>query len=606
MAGNAGQARRRTGRTGHAGRSASRPRVPDFPPQVLRDYAVLADGRRAALIGSRGDIGWLCFPRWDSPAVFARLIGGRGIYAVAPAEDFVWGGYYEPGGLIWRSRWVTTSTTLECREALAYPAEAGRAVLLRRIEAHESPARVDVTLALSADYGRASRQSARRSDDGEWLLRAGDVHARWTGAAEAVAASDGSLMLSLTVPPHSTHDLVLELFDGELAEKVVAEQAWTATESAWDDAVPDFVDSAAPRDSRHAYAVLRGLTQPGGGMVAAATLGLPERAQAGRNYDYRYVWLRDQAYAGLAAGVTEPLPLLDEAVAFSTARVLDYGADLPPAYRVDGTLPGKEERLELPSYPGGSDVIGNWVRSQFQLDSLGELLQLYAVSARHDHLRSEDAKAIRTVVDLIERRWPEPDAGIWELEDAWWTHSRLACVAGLRSLARHLPAGESARASTLADTIMAETSRRCLDPDGAWLQRPDRSGTDAALLLPPVRGAGALDPADPRILATLRAVDRELVEDGYVYRYRAGGMPLGQAEGAFLLCGFVKCLAELGAGHVLEAVRTFERQRAACGPAGLFAEEFDVRQRQLRGNLPQGFVHAMLLECSQRLSRVAG
>ncbi|GAA2092941.1 glycoside hydrolase family 15 protein [Microlunatus panaciterrae] len=574
-----------------------------FPPHVLREYAVVADGYRGAVIGPRGDVGWLCAPRWDSPAVFASLVGGRGTYAVTPADPFVWGGSYEPGSLIWRSHWVTSSTVIECREALAYPGHPDRLALLRRIEAADEPATVDIVLDLRADFGRSDPMEVRADSDGVWDIRVGGLRCRWSGAADARAGADGTLRLRLSVPPGGHHDLVLEISDRPLAEPVRADRAWESTERHWHAAVPTFDRSAAPRDSRHAYALLRGLTVPGGGMVAAATMGLPERAEAGRNYDYRYVWLRDQAYAGVAVGVDTPDPLLDEAVAFTTARVLEHGDRLAPAYRVDGRLPPDETDLGLPGYPGGKDIVGNWVRGQFQLDGLGEILQLFATAGRHDHLTSDDQRAVRLVIDLIERRWDDPDAGIWELDDAWWTHSRLACVAGLRVIARQVSRSDAARTSTLADTILAETSRRCLGSNGAWMQRPDHPGVDAALLLPPVRGA--LSSADPRSRATLKAVRHQLVEDGYVYRYAEDGQRLGQVENAFLMCGFAVCLAELDAGHLTESFRWFERQRAACGPPGLFAEEFDVRERQLRGNLPQAFVHALMLECSQRLGHAA-
>jgi GH15 family glucan-1,4-alpha-glucosidase len=334
-------------------------------------------------------------------------------------------------------------------------------------------------------------------------------------------------------------------------------------------------------------------------MVAAPTLGLPERAEAGRNYDYRYLWLRDQAYAGLAVSVREPLPLLSEFVDVTTARVLEHGGDLAPAYSVTGALPPHESTLDLPAYPGGADVVGNWVRGQFQLDTPGEILQLYAAAARHDLLTADDARAADLLVDVIARRWQEPDAGIWELDPDWWTHSRLACVGGLRRTAEQLSGPVADRADHLADVILAETSRRCLSPEGVWQRRPGRHELDASLLLPGVRGA--LSPQDPRTLATIAALEKDLSADGYLYRNRPDDRPLGQAEGAFLLCGFAMSLAHWGAGHDVEAFRWFERQRAAAGPAGLFAEEFDVEQQQLRGNLPQGFVHALLLECAQRL-----
>ncbi len=582
-------------------RSSERPHPADpFGPRALRDYAFLADGYRGALIGPLGDVAWLCAPTWDSPAVFARLVDGRGCYAVTPVETSVWGGFYEPGTLIWRSRWVTPTARIECREALACPPDPHRLVLLRRLEAVEGTAVAEVLLDVTADFGSAT-STVHREQTGSWTIASGPLRCRWTGAADARPDRAGRMRLRLELPPGQSHSLLLEISDRPLPNPPSDEEMWASTEEHWRRCVPGFQQAAAPRDARHAYAVLRGLTSPAGGMVAAPTVGLPERARSARNYDYRYVWLRDQAYAGLAVSVEHPDPLLDEAVAVTTARVLEHGDRLAPAYRLDGRLPPREERLDLSGYPGGGVVVGNWVRGQFQLDCCGELLQLYAASGRHDHLTSDDVRAVSALLDLIETRWDAPDAGIWELEDDWWTQSRLACVAGLRATAKHVPSVDSGRLATLADAILAETSKRALGRDGVWRQAPARPGVDAALLLPPVRGA--LSPGDPRSVATLRAVTRQLVEDGYVYRYAVNGQPLGHAEGAFLLCGFIMCLAQLAAGNLVEAFRWFERQRAATGPAGLFSEEFDVLQRQLRGNLPQGFVHALLLECSVRLGQ---
>ncbi|SFW85902.1 glycoside hydrolase family 15 protein [Amycolatopsis australiensis] len=570
-----------------------------FVPHVLREYALLADGERGALCGPRGDIAWLCAPGWSDSAVMSSLIGGTGGYTVSPVEPCVWGGYYEPGTLVWRNRWVTTSTAVECREALSYPGDPHRVVLLRRVEAVEREVRMQVRLELGDAFGRRSLRELRRDGDGTWTGRTGDLRVRWTGAGDAVAGDDG-LGFELTVPAGGRHDLVLEISDRRLPGRVDPGYLWQATEHGWHTAVPELGHTVAPRDARHSYAVLRGLTTSTGGMVAAATLGLPERSEAGRNYDYRYVWLRDQCYAGLAAAVDEPHPLLDDALRFSTARVLDHGDRILPAYRTDGTPPPDETTLKLPGYPGGSDVVGNHVAHQFQLDALGELLQLHAAAARHGHFDGDVQRASDVVVRLITERWDQPEAGVWELEDQWWTHSRLACVAGLNALAREVPAHRGAELSGLADKILAETTSRCLDAGGFWKRSPVHPGTDAALLLPPVRGALPAD--DPRTRATLVAVREHLTEDGYVYRFASDELPLGEAEGAFLLCGFTMALACFHQGDRAGAFRWFERNRAACGPPGLFAEEYDVRQRQLRGNLPQAFVHAMLLETAQRLS----
>ncbi|HEX4722046.1 MAG TPA: glycoside hydrolase family 15 protein [Pseudonocardiaceae bacterium] len=571
-----------------------------FPPHVLREYALIADGQRGALCGPHGDLAWLCVPNWDDDAVLAGLVGGGGTYSITPTDRFVWGGYYEPGSLIWRNRWTTNHTVVECREAMAFPGDEHRAVILRRVEAIEGDIRLLVRLDVRAGFGRRAMRHVRRDDDGRWLARSGGLVVRWSGAADAVPDDDGQLCLEFAVPAGGRHDFVLEIADQPLPDPVDPDFAWTATENAWHGAVPTFDDSVAPRDARHACAVLRGLTTHGGGMVAATTLGLPERAEAGRNYDYRYVWLRDQCYAGIAASVSEAHPLLDDAVRFVTARVLEHGDKLAPAYRADGSALPDQTKLDLPDYPGGTAIAGNRATGQFQLDVPGEILQLLAAAARHDHLDQDGHRAAELAVRLIDERWDRPEAGIWELHDDWWTHSRLECVAGLRAFAAQVPRPRAAELAILADRILAETARRCVGPTGAWQRGPDQPGVDAALLLPPIRGA--LPAGDPRTVATLDAVGRELVDDGYVYRFAHHGRQLGDAEGAFLLCGFTLALAHWQQGRTVEAFRWFERNRAACGPSGLLAEEYDVRQRQLRGNLPQAFVHALLLETAQRLA----
>lgn len=288
----------------------------------------------------------------------------------------------------------------------------------------------------------------------------GDLRLRWTGAADAELGDrppgGRALRTTLTVPEGAHHDLILEIGDSALgAEPPDPDVSWRSTETAWRQAMPQLRNTIAPRDARHAYAVLRGLTTSDGGMVAATTMGLPERAAQGRNYDYRYVWIRDQCYAGQAVAADGPHPLLDDAVRF-------------------------------------------------------------------------------------------------------------------------------------------------VHPSGRWQRAPDDPRVDGALLLASIRGA--VPATDPRTLATLRAVRHELAAEGFVYRFRHDARPLGDAEGAFGLCGFLMALATRQQGDTVAAARWFERNRAACGPPGLYSEEYDVAQRQLRGNLPQGFVHALMLETSIRLA----
>ncbi|BCL26160.1 glycoside hydrolase family 15 protein [Streptomyces aurantiacus] len=568
-------------------------------PFVLRDYALIADGERGALIDPQGRIGWLCAPAWHSGAVFSALLGGPGHYQVRPADRWnVWGGYYEDGTLIRVSRWVTADGIISCREALAVPADAGRVVLLRRIRAVRGEALVDVQLDVRGDYGRHC-MSDPHHENGTWRARTGPLHVRLTGADRARPRPDGGLRTRLRLPEGGTHDLVLEI--GAEAPGAAADPGalWDATERWWKSAAPDCADTAAPRDTRMAYAVLNGLTSTTGGMVAAATTSLPERADTGRDYDYRYAWIRDQCYAGVAVAAHGPHPLLDRAVRFVSERILEDGAELRPAYTVDGGPLPPERSLPLIGYPGSTDRTGNRAGRQFQLDVFGEALQLFAAAARHGVLDARGAKAAVVAAEAVADRWTRPEAGLWELENRWWTHSRLCCVVGLRDLSRELRTSASGDWSRLADRILDVTRSRCLHPDGHWRRAADDPGPEAALLLPLARGA--VPHADPSLALTRSQVVRRLAQDGYVYRFQHGKEPLGDAEGAFLLCGFTMALAAHAQGLETEAVRWFERTRSACGPAGLFTEEYDIAQRQLRGNLPQGFVHALLLECSARL-----
>ncbi|MCX2929728.1 glycoside hydrolase family 15 protein [Mycobacterium sp. CVI_P3] len=573
---------------------------------TLRDYAFIGDGERGALIGPRGDYAWMCAPHWDDDAVFGTLIGGTGTYAVTPSDPFVWGGYYEPRSLIWRSRWVTTTGIVECREALAFPGRADTVVVLRRIEAARGQARVDVVLQPAAGFGHRHVRNIRRDDaTGCWLATVGSLRMRWAGAPEARviggAPADRALTTAVALHEGETVDLVLELSDRELAvDPVSAPQAWTDTEKAWAEAIPRLGPTAAPRDAEHGYAVLRGMTTASGAMVAAASMSLPERADEGANYDYRYAWIRDQCYAGIAIAVDGPHELVTTATTFVSERLLADGPKLMPAYTGTGSPVPEQRKLDLAGYPGGYDLAGNHVRDQFQLDTFGEALLLFAAAARRDLLTGDSRQAIDIAVAAIEDNLDRPDAGIWELGEKHWTHSRLACAAGLRAAAGAGVTRDPGRLSTLADHIVAETSRNSLHPSGRWQRAPDDERVDAALLLASVRGAVPAD--DPRSVATYRAVQHELSRDHYLYRYRPE-RGLGTSESAFLLCGFVMSLSALQQGHAVEAYRYFERNRAGCGTPGLFSEEYDIRERQLRGNLPQAFVHALMFEASATLAQ---
>lgn len=572
------------------------------PPHVLREYALLADGERGAVVGPHGDIVWMCAPRWDSEAIFAGLIGGQGLYTVTPTGRHVWGGYYEDGSMIWRSRWITDDGIIECRDALAFPGDGHQAVLLRRVHAVDHAASVTVSFEPRAGYGELPLTGLKRHA-GVWTGSTGDLQLRWSAGDEArPRRGRQALHAVLHVEAGQHRDLVLEVSDQSLSEHPVnADIAWRSTESAWQDAVPPPENVLSPRDTRRNYAVLRGLTSRGGGMVAAATTSLPERAEAGRNYDYRYVWIRDQCYAGQAVAAAGPHRLLDDAVSFVGARLLEHGDRLAPAYCTTGAAVPDQRQLNLAGYPGGYNIVGNWVNQQFQLDAYGEALLLFAAAARHDHLDSDGWTAAEAAAGAIGRRWKEPDAGIWEIDNRPWTHSRLTAAAGLRAIAAGPPRpAQAADWLGLADRIVADTASHALHPDGQWQRSPNDPALDAALLLPGLHGAVPAD--DPRTVATLAAYLRDLTRDGYAYRFRHDDRPLADAEGSFLLCGFLVALSLEQQGQPLQARGWYERTRAACGPPQLFSEEYDAQQHQMRGNLPQAFVHALMIETSARLA----
>ena len=578
------------------------PRRPDVAaPHVLREYAFLGDGERGALVGPRGDISWLCAPRWDSGSVFSSLIGGRGVYSVTPQATHVWGGYYEPGTLIWRSRWVTHDGTVECREALAYPGDRERVVLMRRVLAGHTPAKLDVLLCPRGDYDSDAVHQWHRDGD-VWTGRAGPLRLRWSGGAAARPAGAGALAMELRMDPGAHHDLVLEITSGRLPDEPPnAERLWQSTTAEWGSRVPSLDRARAAHDVRHNATVLHGLTGPGG-TVAAATTSLPERFGGDRNYDYRYVWVRDQCFIGAAAVAGGDDRLLDASTQSVTGLLLAHGDRLAPAYTVDGAPVPESRHLDLPGYPGGHDVVGNPVRDQFQLDAFGEALNMLAAAARAERLDADGWRAAEVAADAICHRWQEPDSGIWEISPRPWTHSRLIAAAGLRDIASCAPADARGRAAewvTLADRIVADTANHSLHPGGYWQRSPDDEATDAALLFPGFRSAVPSD--DPRTVATLEAYLDQLTVDGYAYRFRHDDRPLHEAEGSFLLCGFGTALALFHQGREAEAIGWFERTRAACGPPQLFSEEYDAHQHQMRGNLPQAFVHALMIETAATL-----
>ena len=248
-------------------------------------------------------------------------------------------------------------------------------------------------------------------------------------------------------------------------------------------------------------------------------------------------------------------------------RLLEHGAETRPAYTTAGEPVPDEHAVGLPGYPGGGDIAGNWVDRQFQLDLFGESLLLLAEAARADRLDADGWRAAEVAAGAIAERWREPDAGIWELEPDEWTHSRLICVAGLRAIARR-----AVRAPRCRDGSRSRTRSRPTPPAALCTRAAAGSAPPATTASTPRcscrRSAAPSRPMIRARVATLEAVDaRSSTADGYAYRYRPDARPLGEAEGAFLFCGFLLALAWAQQGDEVAAARWFERNRAACGTA---------------------------------------
>jgi GH15 family glucan-1,4-alpha-glucosidase len=304
---------------------------------------------------------------------------------------------------------------------------------------------------------------------------------------------------------------------------------------------------------------------------------------------------------GAATAVAHCDDFAAPAARFVTERLLADGDQLAPAYTVDGDPVPAERHVGFTGYPGGGDVVGNDVRSQFQLDPFGEALRFFALCDELGVLDTAGWRAARVAAQTITDRWTEPDAGIWELDARRWTYTRLACIAGLRAIAARPGAEDDSRDwLRVADQILVELAATACRENGAWQRAPDDARIDASLVLGGLRGA--IPATDPRHRATVDAVERELAKDGYVYRFREDeDRSPDDFEGAFVLCNLWMSLSATADGDLVKATRWFERALATAGPAGLFAEEFDVRQRELKGNLPQAFVHALVIEAAHAI-----
>jgi GH15 family glucan-1,4-alpha-glucosidase len=617
----------------------------------IADYALLSDRHSAALVSREGSIDWLCFPRFDSPSVFGRLLGERaGHWSIAARGATQVTRRYIDRTMVLETTFRTPTGTVAIADALAMGIgnrghQLGKDaphVLLRRVTCIDGEVELALEFVPRPEYGLVTPSIDTVEGGG-------------------VSASAGSDLLVLSSPIALTVEKAvasgqLRLHGGENAGFALhqraqadtrSDKAWSQSEigarfddtvTAWESWSDIHQAYAGPwRDLvHHSGRVLQSLSfAPTGAICAAATTSLPEAVGGTRNWDYRYSWVRDASFTIQALWVAA---CPDEANQFfdymtsSAAGSLDQGGDLQIMFGIGGEHVLTERELpQLEGWRNSAPVrVGNGAWNQRQLDVYGELLS--AVSRLSDHLFDTTSRQVgpmadpdrwgappdlspatrRFFVELADtaaQRWQEKDQGIWEVRgDAReYVYSKLMCWVALdRAVTLAEPLGASDRVETWRQTQdqirEAILTRGWSDQANAFTQSFGSDDLDASNLM--VSLVGFLPHDDPRVLATLKATQERLTDDrGLVYRYRSHDGLDGQ-EGTFLLCTFWLAQALARSGQTAEARTVFERAIAFVNDVGLLAEEVDPVSGELLGNFPQAFSHIGLVNAAWAIAEV--
>jgi GH15 family glucan-1,4-alpha-glucosidase len=590
-------------------------------PSLIEDYAVIGDLHTAALVARNGSIDWLCWPRFDSGACFAALLGtpenGRWLIAPAGPNPRILRRYRE-NTLILETEFVTAegSVTLVDFMPIPDPALVGRAsAVVRLVIGRRGSIRMRTELVIRFDYG-ANVPWVTRSDDGVLSAIAGpDMLALRTPVE--LRGENLTTQGEFTVAAGQTIPFVLSYGRSHLPtpDSVVPLEALDNTASFWTGwtrrhAGTGTFDEAVNRS----LITLKALTYlPTGGLVAAPTTSLPEQLGGSRNWDYRFCWLRDATLTLLAlmnAGY------YDEAKSWRD-WLLRAAAGSPSQLQIMYGVAGERRLAEwqvpwLTGYEGSLPVrIGNAAADQLQLDVFGEVMDALH-QARVGGLNHSAAgwKLQTALLARLETIWQQPDEGIWEVRGGrqHFTHSKImAWVAFDRAIkameAFDLP-GPGERWRAIRAAIHAEVCDKGFDRKrGAFVRAYGSTALDASALLIPT--VGFLPPTDPRVRSTVAAIERDLLRDGFVLRYdtEVAGDGLPPREGAFLACSFWLVDALVMLGRYDDARTLFERLLALRNDVGLLAEEFDPVAERLVGNFPQAFSHIALINSAHNLTR---
>ncbi|GGZ71580.1 glycoside hydrolase family 15 protein [Streptomyces subrutilus] len=589
--------------------------------QPIEDYALIGDLMTSGLVGRDGSIDWLCLPRFDSAACFAKLLGEEenGHWRLAPAgaapDERCTRRAYVDGTLVLESYWETAGGTVKVIDFM--PQRDTAPDVIRIVEGISGEVTVHSTLRLRFDYGHVV----------PWVRRI-------DGDRVAVAGPDAAWFRS--EPPVRTwgeDNSTRSEFTVGAGQRVAFVLTWHPSH----EPRPDPIDPYAALDSSladwrewtaqctyrgpHREAVVRSLITlkaltyaPTGGIAAAATTSLPEELGGVRNWDYRYCWLRDST---LTLGSLLATGFLDEARAWRAwllRAVAGDPADLQIMYGIAGERRIPETDLPwLRGYADSAPVrIGNAAVDQLQLDVYGEVIDSLFLARSAGLAAEKHAWQLQlALLDFLERNWRRPDEGLWEVRGPrrHFVHSKvMAWVAADRAV-RTLEGdpsvpGDLERWRTIRDDVHREVCEKGYDPErNTFTQYYGSEELDAATLLIP--RVGFLPPDDPRVIGTVDAVQADLGRSGLVRRYTTEGPSvdgLPGDEGAFLACSFWLADALYLTGREKEARELFERLLSVRNDVGLLAEEYDpIAGRQL-GNFPQAFSHVGLVNTALTLA----
>ncbi len=576
----------------------------------IEDYALLGDLHSAALVSRAGDIDWLTFPRFDSAACFAALLGTgeHGRWSLRPAEVRSSTRRYREDTMVLETRHETADGVVEVVDAMTFGTSHR---VLRLVRGVEGRVRMRTELRVRFDYGSVVPW-VRSRDDGLHAV-AGPDALRLTTSVD-LRPADHATVADFEVGPGDEVGFDLLWFpsheDPDPPADVAAEiERTTAGWREWMGGCS--YDGAYRNDVRASLTVLKALTyEPTGGIVAAPTTSLPETLGGCRNWDYRYCWLRDATFTLIAltdAGFRDEARSWREWLVRAVAGNPD---DLQVLYGLRGERRIPEAELDwLPGYAGSAPVrIGNGAVDQIQLDVYGELFDALHAAREGGLEPDDDAWGVqRHLMGWLEEHWREPDHGIWEVrgERRHFTHSKImAWVAADRAVYAVEQVGldgDAERWRALRDEIKADVMANAVDERGVLVQSYGSEHLDAAVLMAVL--TGFLDLDDPVATATVDAVAEELCEDGLLLRYRtdSGVDGLPGEEGTFLLCSFwlVDALWLMGRNDEAEAL--FERLLDLRNDVGLLAEEYAPRLGRQVGNYPQAFSHIALVTTAMTL-----